>query len=150
MKQPVASPVVSSSCGPARSTFPFVMWLLLCALLLNTLPLTATGTGWLSPEWKHRTAVTIQHSGAVLTDYQVNVSLDLSFPFADAQLRGRDMRVTACTSAGAHDLAVIGTSQSSGTAGGLPTDGSTVYATLYGYANGTWTVQDTATYTAGP
>jgi hypothetical protein len=30
----------------------------------------------------------------------------------------------------------------------LPTDGRTIYATLYGYANGVWTVQDTATYTA--
>ena len=51
-------------------------------------------------------------------------------------------------SAGAHDIAVVGTSNLSATVGGLPTDGSQIYVTLNGYAGGTWTVQDTATYTA--
>jgi hypothetical protein len=51
-------------------------------------------------------------------------------------------------SAGAHDIAVVGTTQLSGTATTLPTDGSTVYVTLYGYKAGGWAVQDTATYTA--
>jgi hypothetical protein len=50
--------------------------------------------------------------------------------------------------AGTHDLAVVGTTQLSGTVTTLPTEGSTIYATLYGYAGGKWTVQDTATYTA--
>ena len=50
--------------------------------------------------------------------------------------------------AGAHDLAVVGTTQLSGTATTLPTDGSPVYVTLYGYTAGGWAVQDTATYTA--
>ncbi len=30
----------------------------------------------------------------------------------------------------------------------LPTDGSQVYVTLYGYAGDTWTVQDQESYTA--
>ena len=30
----------------------------------------------------------------------------------------------------------------------LPTDGSLVYVTLYGYNGSTWAVQDTGTYTA--
>jgi hypothetical protein len=53
-------------------------------------------------------------------------------------------------SAGAHDIAVVGTTQLSGTATTLPTDGSTVYVTLYGYKAGGWAVQDTASYTTGP
>ena len=48
---------------------------------------------------------------------------------------------------GTHDIAVLTTSNLSGTINNLPTDGSTLYVTLYGFA-GTWTVQDTATYTA--
>ena len=35
----------------------------------------------------------------------------------------------------------------SATASNLPTNGSQIYATLYGYAGGVWSVQDTATYT---
>src|SRR5580698_3633284 len=49
---------------------------------------------------------------------------------------------------GGHDLAVVGTSNLTATVGGLPTNGSQIYVTLYGYAGGSWTVQDTATYTA--
>ena len=52
------------------------------------------------------------------------------------------------TTAGGHDLAVVGTSNLTATVGGLPTNGSTIYVTLYGYAGGSWTVQDSATYTA--
>jgi hypothetical protein len=42
----------------------------------------------------------------------------------------------------------VGTSNLTATVGGLPTNGSTIYVTLYGYAGGSWTVQDSATYTA--
>ena len=52
---------------------------------------------------------------------------------------------------GQDDLGVGGTTGLSVTMNNLPTDSSQVYATLYGYAGGVWTVQDTATYTAyGP
>ena len=43
---------------------------------------------------------------------------------------------------------MVGTSNLSATVGGLPTNGSTIYVTLYGYAGGSWTVQDSASYTA--
>ncbi|MGC2110911.1 MAG: hypothetical protein WA655_15425 [Candidatus Korobacteraceae bacterium] len=49
---------------------------------------------------------------------------------------------------GAHDIAVVGSSGLTATVSNLPTDGRQLYVTLYGYAGGTWTVQDTATYTA--
>ena len=48
---------------------------------------------------------------------------------------------------GAHDIGVVSSTGLSATMNNIPTDGSTVYATLYGYA-GSWTVQDSATYTA--
>ena len=51
-------------------------------------------------------------------------------------------------SAGAHDITSIGTSGLTANVTDLPTDGSPIYATLYGYANSTWTVEDTAVYTA--
>jgi uncharacterized repeat protein (TIGR03803 family) len=47
-----------------------------------------------------------------------------------------------------HDLGYVGTTGLQGTLTNLPTDGRTVYATLYAYAGGNWSVQDTATYTA--
>jgi len=47
---------------------------------------------------------------------------------------------------GTHDIGVVSTPGLTATMNNVPTDGTTVYATLYGYA-GTWVVQDTATYT---
>lgn len=47
-----------------------------------------------------------------------------------------------------HDVGVIGTSNVSGALANVPTDGRQLYATLYAYANNTWSVLDTATYTA--
>jgi hypothetical protein len=53
------------------------------------------------------------------------------------------------STAGADDLGTIGTTGLQGAVGGLPTDGRTVYVTLWGYSSGgIWSVQDTATYTA--
>ena len=51
------------------------------------------------------------------------------------------------STAGARDLGYVGTSSLQATFSNLPTNGSLIYATLYGYAGGVWTVQDTATYT---
>ena len=50
-------------------------------------------------------------------------------------------------SAGAHDIATVTTSALTATVNGLPIDGSQIYVTLYGYT-GSWTAQDSATYTA--
>jgi uncharacterized repeat protein (TIGR03803 family) len=53
------------------------------------------------------------------------------------------------STAGAFDLGTIGTSGLAGSTSSLPTDGRTIYATLWGYdSGGNWAVQDTATYTA--
>lgn len=53
------------------------------------------------------------------------------------------------STAGGDDLGTIGTSGLQGSIGGLPTDGRTIYATLWGYSSsGTWAIQDTATYKA--
>jgi hypothetical protein len=46
---------------------------------------------------------------------------------------------------GAHDIASVGTGSLSATVSNLATNGSQIYATLYGYAGGVWSVQDTAT-----
>jgi hypothetical protein len=59
------------------------------------MPVNAASTAWLSPEWKFRMPIAVQHSGAPLTDYQVNIQLDGSFVFGNAQSDGRDLRVTA-------------------------------------------------------
>jgi len=51
--------------------------------------------------------------------------------------------------AGTYDITYVGTTGLTATMTNLPTDGSAIYATLYGYAGGQWSVQDTAVYTAG-
>ena len=53
------------------------------------------------------------------------------------------------SSAGAHDLGYVGTSSLNATFTSVPTDGRDIYATLYGYANDVWSVQDTGMYSAG-
>lgn len=52
------------------------------------------------------------------------------------------------SSAGADDIGYVGTGTTNATFTSVPTDGRTVYATLYGYADNAWSVQDTALYTA--
>jgi len=49
---------------------------------------------------------------------------------------------------GAHDLGYVGTSSLNASFNSVPTDGRAIYATLYGYANNTWSVQDSASYQA--
>ncbi len=53
------------------------------------------------------------------------------------------------SSAGADDLGYVGTTIPSATFTSVPTDGRAIYATLYGYANNAWSLQDTGFYTAG-
>jgi len=53
------------------------------------------------------------------------------------------------TTAGAKDITTVGSNGLSATAGSLPTNGITLYVSLYAYVNGVWTVKDTATYKAG-
>ena len=49
---------------------------------------------------------------------------------------------------GAYDIAAFQTSNLSLTVSNIPTDGRTLYVTLYGNGGGVRTQQDTATYTA--
>ena len=52
------------------------------------------------------------------------------------------------STAGTDDIGYVGTSDTAATFTTVPTDGRAVYATLYGYANNAWSVQDTAIYQA--
>ena len=55
----------------------------------------AHAQAWLDPGWKYRSGVTISNPGAsALTDYQVHITLDSSFDFANAKADGSDIRVT--------------------------------------------------------
>ena len=47
-----------------------------------------------------------------------------------------------------HDIDYAGTSGLTASFSNLPTNGQTLYVTLYGFSGGVWSVQDTATYTA--
>ena len=51
-------------------------------------------------------------------------------------------------SVGGNDIASATTSSLALTLTGVPTDSRRLYVTLRGYAGGTWTTQDSATYTA--
>jgi hypothetical protein len=65
-----------------------------------------------------------------------------------AETGGTSYQLWVGNTAGAHDIGSFGTTRLSVTASNLPTDGRLLYVTLYGYAGGVWSVQDTATYTA--
>ncbi len=52
------------------------------------------------------------------------------------------------TSPNSHDIDYAGTSGLTASFSNLPTNGQTLYVTLYGFSGGVWSVQDTATYTA--
>ena len=49
---------------------------------------------------------------------------------------------------GGQEYGYCGTTGLTCTLSGLPSNGSAVYATLYGYANSNWTIEDSAQYTA--
>jgi hypothetical protein len=71
--------------------------LALAALLLVAgafvLPAQAQ-SGWLDPAWSYRNQVNVANSGAIPSNFQVRIVLDSSFPFANAQNNGADLRVT--------------------------------------------------------
>jgi hypothetical protein len=118
-------------------------------------PVYATLNGYAGGKWtvqdsKSYTAASLNTAtiispakGSMLTGNKVTFSWT-------AETGAKSYQLWLGHSAGAHDIAVVGTTQLSGTATTLPTDGSTVYVTLYGYKAGGWAVQDTASYTTGP
>jgi hypothetical protein len=98
---------------------------------------------------------TAQYTAANVTNSQI------TSPPKNSQLSGSSATFTwtaetnaagyqlwAGTTPGANDLGYCGTSNLTCTLNNLPTNGQPVYVTLWGYAGGTWSVQDTAQYTA--
>jgi hypothetical protein len=65
-----------------------------------------------------------------------------------AEAGATSYQLWAGSAPGLNDLGVGGTSDLTVTLSGLPTDGSQIYVTLYGYAGDVWSQQDTAQYTA--
>jgi hypothetical protein len=58
--------------------------------------LVTTGPPWFDPAWQYRRTVTISNPGlSTLTNYQVQITLNSSFDFANAKSDGSDIRVTA-------------------------------------------------------
>ncbi len=49
---------------------------------------------WFDSGWAYRQPVTITNTGSALTDYQVAITLDSGFNFANANSDGSDLRVT--------------------------------------------------------
>ena len=54
-----------------------------------------TGQAWYDSYWDYRIPVTITNSGSELTEFQVQVSLDASFPWSHANGDGSDLRFTS-------------------------------------------------------
>src|SRR5271157_507514 len=71
--------------------------LLFVALLLGFLwPLSVFAQSWYNAAWLYRDAVTISNAGSsALTSYQVQITLNSSFNFAQAKSDGSDLLVTA-------------------------------------------------------
>ena len=96
---------------------------------------------------------TRERTGCQCTDHQLRRT-DRRCPVIRSRLPGRRNREPLPISCGweAHwsslDLGVGGTEGLAVTISNLPTNGSQVFATLYGYSGGVWSVQDTATYLA--
>jgi hypothetical protein len=52
------------------------------------------GQAWYNVSWDYRIPVTVSNQGGALTDFQVRISLDASFPWAHAITGGDDVRIT--------------------------------------------------------
>ena len=65
-----------------------------------------------------------------------------------AETGGTSYQIWIGNSPGAKDILTRGTNGLTLAVSGIPTDRRTLYVTLYGYAGGVWTVQDSATYMA--
>ncbi len=104
-------------------------------------------SGWLVQDTAQYTAVTIVK--AVITSPPKNSTLSgSSVPFIwTAETGATSYQLWVGSTPGTHDIASMTTSGLLATVNNMPTDGSQIYVTLYGYVGG-WTVQDTAQYTA--
>lgn len=55
----------------------------------------AAAQSWFNAGWDYRRPVTISNTGGQLTDFQVKVSLDASFPWSHVSNNGSDLRFTS-------------------------------------------------------
>ena len=67
-----------------------VVVILVFLSVVNT-PQTKADSWW-NYDWQYRLSVTIDNTGGPLTDYQVKVTLDLSFDYSKAKTNGEDIR----------------------------------------------------------
>ncbi|HAM51438.1 MAG TPA: hypothetical protein DCP92_12400, partial [Nitrospiraceae bacterium] len=80
-----------------RKKFIVLIAFAVAGMLFST---SAYGLSWLDPAWSYRSAVDIANPGqSDLNDYQVQIALDSSFPFSNANSDGSDIRVTAADGA---------------------------------------------------
>ena len=68
---------------------------LLLIVIINNIT-TIHAQPWIGDTWAYRQLVTIVNPGStVLNDYQVRINLDSTFTFANANIDGSDIRITA-------------------------------------------------------
>jgi hypothetical protein len=92
-----ASAIFTASTTPVSSLITVtVTATYLSSIQATALTVTATPTSWLGSAWPYRVPISISNpGGATMTNFQVHVLLDSSFPFASAQPSGGDVRFTS-------------------------------------------------------
>jgi|HubBroStandDraft_6_1064221.scaffolds.fasta_scaffold41521_2 hypothetical protein len=83
-----------TDCCANPTSLPLMVFI--AAGLFFSSPSTAQLIGWFNPNWTKRTLITIDNPTATsLRDFQVQLSLDGSFPYSLSNADGSDIRVTA-------------------------------------------------------
>jgi hypothetical protein len=127
-----------------------------------TLTLLPGGGSWINSAWQYRAPVTISNpGGTVLSNYQVNVVLNSSFPFVSAKADGSDVRFTATDGVTLLPYWIESWNPSQGTASlwvqvpSIPVSGTTIYlyygnsaATTASNGNATFNFFDDFSYTS--
>jgi len=112
----------------------------------------AQTAAWLNGNWAFRNPITITNTaGTAVTNFQVNITLTSSFPFASAKSDGSDLRFTASDGVTQIPFWVQTWNATTKTASiwvqvpSLPTTGTTIYM-YYGYAAATSASNGNATF----
>ncbi|MBV5339617.1 MAG: DUF2341 domain-containing protein [Deltaproteobacteria bacterium] len=73
-----------------------VVWFVM-SILAGPLPASGdTITGWFDPAWNNRSTIMVSNpGGGLLNNFQVHLSLDSTFDFANANVDGSDVRFTS-------------------------------------------------------
>jgi hypothetical protein len=118
-----------------------VGWFLLSILAVQLSSFGTAHAGWLDPAWSHRIPVTVSNpGGSQLNYFQVHLSLDSSFDFANAKVDGSDLRFTSDDGTTSIPFWIERWNYGASTASvwinvpSIPTTGATVYL-YYGYAS---------------